>query len=327
MDRPRNPFPTVDVVVETPKGIVLVERAKEPRGWALPGGFIDYGEPAEDAARREVREETGLQVELTDLLGVYSDPERDPRQHNLSVVYVGRAQGTPVGADDAAHAALFDPERLPELLCFDHGRILDDYRRLRRSGQRPAPRPPRGPGLAESDRDALLRIARDALEAAVTGRAPQPVNGEETPALLRPAACFVTLHMRDGSLRGCIGTLEGHQALSKEVREMTAAAALRDPRFPPVGSAELPHLRIGLSVLSPAHPIRDPREVEVGRHGLVIERGPARGVLLPQVPVEQGWDRETFLAHTCRKAGLPVDAWEDPDTTISVFSADVFEEP
>ncbi len=137
---PRNPYPTVDVIVEVEGGIVLIERSNEPRGWALPGGFIDYGERVEDGARREVMEETGLVVELTALLGVYSDPSRDPRQHNLSVVYIGRAEGTPVGADDASDAKVFALDALPETLCFDHGQILADYRRFRESGALPAPR-------------------------------------------------------------------------------------------------------------------------------------------------------------------------------------------
>ena len=136
---PRNPYPTVDVVVETQGGLVLIERRNEPKGWALPGGFVDYGEPVPDAARREVLEETGLEVELVALLGVYSDPERDPRQHNLSITYVGRATGQPKGADDAARAAVFALDELPEPLCFDHARILADYRRWKRTGEPPKP--------------------------------------------------------------------------------------------------------------------------------------------------------------------------------------------
>lgn len=142
-DHPRNPYPTVDVVIETDGGIVLIERAHEPKGWALPGGFIDYGEPPADAARREVMEETGLEVELTDLLSVYGDPGRDPRQHNLSIVYVGRAKGEPKGGDDAARAAVFALDALPSPLCFDHAQILTDYRRFRATGERPKPPPPR----------------------------------------------------------------------------------------------------------------------------------------------------------------------------------------
>lgn len=139
MSEPRNPYPTVDVIIETAGGVVLIERAHEPRGWALPGGFVDYGEAPADAARREVKEETGLDVELTDLLFVYGAPDRDPRQHNLSVVYVGRASGTPRGGDDAARAEVFALDALPSPLCFDHARILEDYRRFRATGARPRP--------------------------------------------------------------------------------------------------------------------------------------------------------------------------------------------
>lgn len=135
----RNPYPTVDVVIETPNGIVLVERANEPRGWALPGGFIDYGESPEDAARREAAEETGLEVELTALLHVYGAPDRDPRKHTLSVTYVGRAAGEPIAGDDAAQAAVFPLDALPAPLCFDHEQILEDYRRYVETGKHPRP--------------------------------------------------------------------------------------------------------------------------------------------------------------------------------------------
>lgn len=141
MSRPRNPYPTVDVIIELDAGIVLIERANEPKGWALPGGFVDYGEAPEDAARREAKEETGLDVELLALLGVYGAPDRDPRQHNLSVTYVARAAGEPEGGDDAARARVFTLDALPAPLCFDHARILDDYRRFRDTGERPPPRP------------------------------------------------------------------------------------------------------------------------------------------------------------------------------------------
>ncbi len=136
----RLPASSVDVVVEVAGGVVLVERAHEPLGWALPGGFVDYDEVVADAAVREVREETGLSVALTALLGVYSDPTRDPRKHTISTVFVGRAEGTPVGADDARTARVFSLDALPPALCFDHARILADYREFLRSGARPVRR-------------------------------------------------------------------------------------------------------------------------------------------------------------------------------------------
>jgi 8-oxo-dGTP diphosphatase len=126
---PRNPLPTVDVLIHAAGlGIVLVERKNPPPGWALPGGFVDYGESCEDAARREAKEETGLDVVLTGLLGVYSDPGRDPRFHTVSVVYTAQAldYGRLQAGDDAGKAAFFRVDALPPL-AFDHGRIVQDY--------------------------------------------------------------------------------------------------------------------------------------------------------------------------------------------------------
>lgn len=130
----RNPAPTVDVVVHDPaRGVLLIERLNPPHGWALPGGFVDYGESVEQAAMREALEETGLRVVLTGLLGVYSDPARDPRQHTMSVVFTAQAENPeePRAGDDAGKARFFKLNELPEPLAFDHGRILADYvRRL-----------------------------------------------------------------------------------------------------------------------------------------------------------------------------------------------------
>jgi 8-oxo-dGTP diphosphatase len=129
--RPTTPLATVDIIIELEGGIVLIERRNEPKGWALPGGFVDVGEPPEAAAVREAKEETGLDVKLVELLGVYGDPARDPRGHTISVVYVGRAVGQPVGSDDAARAIVVSVDALPSPMCFDHGAILADYRRWR----------------------------------------------------------------------------------------------------------------------------------------------------------------------------------------------------
>lgn len=142
MSAPRNPFPTVDVIIELagagePGPVVLVWRANPPRGWALPGGFVDYGESVEQAARREAAEETGLAVELAALIGVYSDPRRDARQHNLSVAFAARATGAPQAGSDAARVGVFPLRDLPSPLCFDHALILEHYRQWR-AGLRPA---------------------------------------------------------------------------------------------------------------------------------------------------------------------------------------------
>lgn len=133
MARPVSPGLTVDVIVRVTgggsRGIVLIERAHRPLGWALPGGFVEVGEPVERAAAREAKEETGLTVRGLRLFGVYSDPRRDPRGHTVSVVFTGRAAGVPVGRDDARRAAVFAPGRWPRPLAFDHARILADWRR------------------------------------------------------------------------------------------------------------------------------------------------------------------------------------------------------
>ena len=124
----RNPFPTVDIIIRQGAGLVLIERKNEPCGWALPGGFVDYGESLEQAAQREAEEETGLVLDNLRQFRAYSDPDRDPRQHNISLVFVASAAGSPVGGDDAAQARFFALDKLPADLCFDHAQILQDYR-------------------------------------------------------------------------------------------------------------------------------------------------------------------------------------------------------
>ncbi|MEW6297967.1 MAG: NUDIX hydrolase [Thermodesulfobacteriota bacterium] len=138
MEAPRNPAPTVDIIIELDGGgIVLIRRKNPPPGWAIPGGFIDYGESAEAAAIREAREETSLNVRLVELLHVYSDPKRDPRKHTIAIVFIARAEGVPRGADDALEAAVFFEHNLPTPLAFDHAQILHDYFAYKRTGRRP----------------------------------------------------------------------------------------------------------------------------------------------------------------------------------------------
>ena len=139
----KNPKPTVDIVIElagAPGQIVFIVRKNEPRGLALPGGFVDEGEWVADAAVREAKEETGLDVELVELFHVYSDPARDRRQHTVSTVFLARAAGQPVGGDDAAECIVCAPDAVPQPLVFDHATIVADYIAYRATGKRPPPR-------------------------------------------------------------------------------------------------------------------------------------------------------------------------------------------
>ena len=143
MAQPKTPLIATDIIIELHDRpghpIVLIERKHEPLGWALPGGFVDVGESVEIAAVREAAEETNLEVSLVTLLGVYSEPRRDPRGHSVSIVYVARGGGDPVAMDDAAALKIFDMKDIPRQLAFDHSRILEDYRSYRKTGQRPGP--------------------------------------------------------------------------------------------------------------------------------------------------------------------------------------------
>ena len=137
----RNPAPTVDIIIELidrpHRPIILIERHYQPLGWAIPGGFVDYGEPIEVAAQREAWEETSLKIELIEQFFVYSDPQRDARQHTISIVFLATATGEPVAGDDAKNVGIFEPWRVPSNLCFDHDRILRDYWQYRHYGIRP----------------------------------------------------------------------------------------------------------------------------------------------------------------------------------------------
>jgi len=181
-----------------------------------------------------------------------------------------------------------------------------------------------GEAWSAEDGCALLRLARRAIAARLEGR---PPFVEPLPQHLQTAhaGAFVSLHRRDGELRGCIGFITAERPLPETVADAAIAAATRDTRFPPVGVAELPELVLEVSLLSPAEPIRAD-EVEVGRHGLILRKGWRTGLLLPQVPITWGWDRATYLEQLCRKAGLPPGSWCDPETELLAFTAQVFEE-
>jgi AmmeMemoRadiSam system protein A len=160
------------------------------------------------------------------------------------------------------------------------------------------------------------------IENRVKGK-PVPDFKIESPILKENRGAFVTLQ-KQGQLRGCIGYIEGHGPLHHTIQEMAEAAAFRDPRFSPVKEKELSELDIEISVLTPLQRIKDVNEIQVGTHGIYIKKGWYSGLLLPQVATEYGWDRQTFLEHTCQKAGLPSTAWKEKDTEIYIFSADIF---
>ena len=178
--------------------------------------------------------------------------------------------------------------------------------------------------LDASARTELLKLARTALEEYFArGYVEEQTTSSEELSALKGA--FVSLHRGD-VLRGCIGQIYPDRELHKIVQNCALSAALEDARFQPVRAEELPDISIEISVLTPFRQIHDPEDVEVGRHGLYIQSGRFRGLLLPQVAAQYSWDRETFLCQTCRKAGLPESAWRDPHTTIHTFEAEVFAE-
>jgi len=178
--------------------------------------------------------------------------------------------------------------------------------------------------LEEQDQIEMLRLARATLESYLSnGTTPRYQTTRQ--ALVARAAAFVSLHHGE-ELRGCIGQLLPDRELHRVIQHCAISAATEDMRFLPVTAAELPQLNIEISVLTPFRRLREKEEIEIGKHGLYVIRGPHHGLLLPQVATQYKWDPDTFLAQTCRKAGLPADAWKDPGTTIQVFEAQVFSE-
>ena len=176
--------------------------------------------------------------------------------------------------------------------------------------------------LTDEEKRFLLRWARRSLEAAVCGEE-RPQQSDVPAGLYAPAGAFVSLH-KNGLLRGCIGHVQATHPLYRTVMDAAAAAALHDPRFPPVQPGELPDVELDISVLSPFRTVR-PEEIQVGLHGLMITQDRKHGLLLPQVAVEHHWERERFLEETCKKAGLAPDAWRR-GAILEAFTADVFRE-
>jgi len=178
--------------------------------------------------------------------------------------------------------------------------------------------------LSKDEKDALLKLARDTISLWLTEHRKPPLPPAEG-LLGENCGAFVTLHKK-GQLRGCIGNIVGYRPLVETIQEMSIASATQDPRFHPVVREELSEIDIEISVLSPLRETKDVNEIQVGTHGILITRGMFQGVLLPQVATDYKWNRETFLDHTCLKAGLPEGAWKEEGTRIEIFSAEVFGE-
>jgi AmmeMemoRadiSam system protein A len=179
-------------------------------------------------------------------------------------------------------------------------------------------------GLNDQEKQYLLKLVRTTIVTLLENKN-LPETTPVSEKMNDKYGVFVTLH-KDGNLRGCIGYIEGVDSLYKSVMRMAQSAAFQDPRFPPVREDEVEELEIEISVLSPIKKIKNIEEIQVGKHGLIIQQGISRGLLLPQVATDWGWNREEFLQQTCRKAGLPTSAWKDSGTEISIFSAEIFSE-
>lgn len=175
--------------------------------------------------------------------------------------------------------------------------------------------------LSTTEQNLLLKIARESIINYVSKGSKTPIE-ECCESLLAKQGCFVTIKHK-GRLRGCLGQFTSDKPLCQLIQEMAIAAATRDPRFYPMENEDLQNFELEISVLSPLQKIESIEEIEVGKHGLYIEKNFYRGVLLPQVAVEYAWDKDTFLAQTCLKAGLDKDAWKE-DADIFIFTAQVF---
>lgn len=185
--------------------------------------------------------------------------------------------------------------------------------------------------LNEEEGHFLLSTAREAILARLENRAPRwpSMPAKETGGLRSCRGAFVTLKIRRNGqelLRGCIGRMDAETSLLSVIRDMALAAAFEDPRFPPLAIREYPDIKAEITVLTPLRPIARTQEIQLGRHGVLLHKGWRQAVFLPQVATEQGWNLEELLCNLCLKAGLPPEAWKDPETQLQVFEGQIFEE-
>ena len=176
--------------------------------------------------------------------------------------------------------------------------------------------------LTDDEKMTLHNIALTAIKKRLENKS-SAIPQTTADTLNEKRGVFVSLH-KHGQLRGCIGYVHGFKPLAKAINDMAIAAAFRDPRFTTLKENELSDLDIEISVLTPMKQISDIKQIKVGKHGLMMIKGPYSGLLLPQVATQYNWDRQTFLSETCHKAGLPVDAWKDDEIEIYIFSAEIF---
>jgi len=177
--------------------------------------------------------------------------------------------------------------------------------------------------LNKSQKQILLTVAKETIRATIDEE-DIPEFDFEDEIFNEQRGAFVTIH-KSGNLRGCIGYIQGIKPMIDTIKDMSLSAAFKDPRFPVLRKEEFDDLNIEISILTPLTTVSDIEEIEVGEHGLIIKQGFRQGLLLPQVAVDNNWDREEFLRHTCMKAGLPTDAWQDSSTEIKKFSAQIFD--
>ena len=246
-----------------------------------------------------------------------------PRSHILKYANSGDASGDYSRVVGYMSAAFTIPSGIGEFKHLEFGGILTYLSHWLWPPAEAASETP-GPELSERDRKFLLHLARDVLECAVDRRDFKwPTDNPASLDINR--GVFVTLK-KNGRLRGCIGRIDPDKPLYRLVPEMAIQSAYYDHRFPPLASKELKEINIEISVLTALEPVKDVGDIVIGRHGLLIVNGNHSGLLLPQVPLEQGWDRARFLSGLCRKAGLPADAWRDKQTRLFHFGAQVFGE-